>query len=305
MHITRYLDILLGDALRRVADDEHHIRPPHGEKTAHDAVTLQPLVHLFAAAHPRRVYEHILVRAHGEFGVDGVAGGARGGTDYDAVVAEQFVDQRALAGVGLADYGDPDDLVLFLGMSDGHRLGDRVKQLAEPLALRSRHRVRLAEPQPAERVGKILLVVVQLVDGEHDRHLRLPEIGSDRLVVEGEPRPPVHHIHYGVRGADGDLHLLADMRPHLVVALELQPAGVYESEHAAAPLAVRLHPVPRHAGLVFDDGYPVADQLVEQRGLADIGASDNSYQRFHNSSPRQRRGAKVAYFRGLCARFVR
>ena len=132
-----------------------------------------------------------------------------------------------------------------------------------------------------------MLVIVDFVDGENDGHFRAAEIGGYRLVVEGESRPAVHDIYYGVRNADGDVDLLAYVRPHLVVALEFQPARVYESERVSAPLAVGVHPVSGDPGDIFHNGNPVAHKAVEERGFAHIGATDHCNQRFHISSLRQ------------------
>ena len=52
-------------------------------------------------------------------------------------------------------------------------------------------------------------------------------------------------------------------------------AGVHDGEGAAVPGGVVGHPVAGHAGHVLDDGLAAADDPVDQRRLADVGAADH------------------------------
>ena len=60
-----------------------------------------------------------------------------------------------------------------------------------------------------------------------------------------------------------------------VVAAGQPAAGVDQQEGAALPLGLDLLAVAGDAGLLLDDGLAAADDAVQQRRLADVGAADD------------------------------
>src|SRR5260370_38954822 len=54
-----------------------------------------------------------------------------------------------------------------------------------------------------------------------------------------------------------------------------EAAGIHDFQCAAAPLRLAVDAVAGDARLVGDDGAARAGQTIEQRGLADVGASDD------------------------------
>ena len=76
---------------------------------------------------------------------------------------------------------------------------------------------------------------------------------------------------------NGDLRLLPHEGQDLVVGARLDAAGVHQVEDPVAPLAGGVDPVPGHAGGVLHDGQPLAAQLIEQHGLAHVGAAHDGY----------------------------
>ena len=75
--------------------------------------------------------------------------------------------------------------------------------------------------------------------------------------------------------ADREPGLLLDLQLDLVGRVDLEAAGVDDDEPPPVPVGVAVHPVARRAGPVLDDRLAAADEAVEQRGLAHVGAADD------------------------------
>ena len=85
---------------------------------------------------------------------------------------------------------------------------------------------------------------------------------------------------------DGDLRLGAHEGQDLVVGARLDTAGVHDIEFAVAPLTLGVQPVPGDAGGILHNGQPLSAQLIEQHGLAHIGAAHDGDDRFrHKMTP--------------------
>jgi hypothetical protein len=89
---------------------------------------------------------------------------------------------------------------------------------------------------------------------------------------------------------DGDLDLPLDALAHGVAALGVEAAGVDERVELAARRGVAVMQVARHPGLVVDDRYLAADEPVEQRALAGVGAPDQRDDAVRRHRSRGRRG---------------
>ena len=72
-------------------------------------------------------------------------------------------------------------------------------------------------------------------------------------------------------------------------------AGVDDGERAAVPVGVVGHPVAGHAGHVLDDRLAAADDPVDQRRLADVGAADDGQHRDRSGRPRRGRRRVVGH----------
>ena len=55
----------------------------------------------------------------------------------------------------------------------------------------------------------------------------------------------------------------------------LNAAGIYNIKGAVSPLALGVQPIPGDAGGVLHNGQALAAQLIEQHGLAHVGAAHN------------------------------
>ena len=214
--------------------------------------------------------------------VDRVDGGAGDVVDDDPLAPGQPVEQRGLADVGLADDRDPArsaDLGVALGRRLGQRGEDGVEQVAGAAAVQRGDDVRLAEPEVPQRVRLGLGAgVVDLVGGEHDRLLRPAQDLDDGLVGVGDADGRVDDEQHGVGQADRDLGLGGDPLGQ-AAGVGVPAAGVDDGERAARPVGVVGDPVAGHAGHVLDDRLAAADDPVDQRRLADVGAADDGQDR--------------------------
>src|SRR5439155_5360576 len=73
---------------------------------------------------------------------------------------------------------------------------------------------------------------------------------------------------------DRRLGLATDARLDLAGAV-VEATGVDQRELTTAPLDRRVDAIPRRAGLVLDDRHALADEAIEEGGLADIGTADH------------------------------
>ena len=135
--------------------------------------------------------------------------------------------------------------------------------------------IRIAGAERQELPAVVLApVVVGLVGDQQHGRLDPPQPIGEGLVVLGHARRRVDQEQHDVGGLDGRLDLAADLRVEVVAARQ-PAAGVDQQEVDAQPLGLGLLAVAGHAGSVLDDGHLLADDPVEQRALADVGAADD------------------------------
>ena len=230
-------------------------------------------------------------------GVDRIARGAGLVADDHAIRAEDAVHEGRLARVrpshdrnsrrtelGLGELGH---LLLgeVLGCDRYRRLGlgrwrealdDQVGEVAGVATVLCRDgdgRVE-AEGVELDRIG-FAGRVVALVDDEDHRSFGASQAVRDLVVERGDSGVGVHHEQDEI----GLLHsypcLLLDALLDVRSGLELQAAGVDHGEGAAGPLRGAVHAVAGGAGDIGDDRDALADEPVEERALADVGAADD------------------------------
>ncbi len=97
------------------------------------------------------------------------------------------------------------------------------------------------------------------------------------LAVHGrEALPDVEQQDDDLRLVDRDPGLRLDGRlGRIFRTVEVKPGGVDHRELAAAPVCDAIQPVARQAGLRVDDGFPPAQDAVEQGRLAHVGPADD------------------------------
>ena len=161
------------------------------------------------------------------------------------------------------------------------------------------HRVRLTEPERHELPAVVLAAIVVGLVGDEDHVVATPsQPVGDRLVVVGDANGRVDDEQHDVGPADGGL----DLARHLGVQRRCRAAGhpasgVDDAEGDAEPLRFDLLAIAGDAGAVLDDRGLLADDAVEQRRLADVGASDDgddgkAVSGHARSVPRARRAAR-------------
>ena len=102
-----------------------------------------------------------------------------------------------------------------------------------------------------------------------------PQPAGDFLVERGQPLARVDQEQGDVGLAHRRLGLGAHPAGQARRVLVLEPGGVHHPEFQAEQLPFALAPVAGHAGPVVDQREALADEAVEQRRFADIGAADD------------------------------
>ena len=93
------------------------------------------------------------------------------------------------------------------------------------------------------------------------------------IFAVNDKKNDVGHIHR-------DLRLLTHLRQNHVGARRLNAAGINQREMHAVPFCLCVDPVTGYAGGIFYDGNSFADDFIEERRFADIGAAYDRYNRF-------------------------
>ena len=154
------------------------------------------------------------------------------------------------------------------------------------------------------RALQLELLVVGLVDGHDHRRGRPPQDLRDLLVGGRQAGRRVDDEDDDVGLLDGQAGLVLDALLDGVAGVDLQAAGVDDDVAAVVPLGHAVEPVAGRAGAVLDDGPTLADDAVEERGLAHVGAAHDG----HDGQAGERRvpvQAARAAARGAAARHVR
>ena len=147
--------------------------------------------------------------------------------------------------------------------------------------------VRITQPQVVELVH-VRVVVPGGVHLVHRQNHRLPgalEHPGHLLVSGGHAGADVAYKNDHRGGVNSDLRLLTHKGQNLVVGPRLDAAGVHQVEGAAPPLGLGVQPVAGDARRVLHDGQAFAGQLIEQHGLAHVGAAHNGHQGLCHSIP--------------------
>ena len=158
-------------------------------------------------------------------------------------------------------------------------LHDGVEDLAAAPAVKGRDREGLAQPQVPQGGGVPLLGRgVDLVGGQHHRLAAAAQHPHHAGVGLGDADLGVDDQQDGIGHLHGDLGLGG----HGGVEaghVHLPSAGVDDGEAAPGPLRGVGDPVARDTGGVLDDGLATAQDPVDQRRLAHVGAADDGQDR--------------------------
>ncbi len=98
---------------------------------------------------------------------------------------------------------------------------------------------------------------------------------GERLIDGGESVVGIHHEQDQIGRFHGDVRLDGDLGVETVVDIAADAAGIDERAGMGGGLGGCGDAVAGDARLVVDDGDFAPGEAVEERGLADIGASDD------------------------------
>ena len=255
-----------------------------------------------------------------------VAGNAGLGADQHAVFADHAVDQRGFTGIGTADNGDVEvalgipaqrgfialafqhvlgdidiDLGHFLeigniggllGLGGVDGLGDDGIEFRQPQPVFSRKRNRFAKAEAEgfdqTRLGSAAFGLV--ADQVHDL-AGLAQNLSKALIERHHAGARVDHEQDDVGFLDRQLGLLAHAVFEAPIGHVFVTGGVEHAEAEISDMAFGLTAVAGDAGRIIDKRNLAADEPVEQRGFADIGATDNGNGDGHGRFIRSERSA--------------
>ncbi len=280
---TGHVGILVRDVLTRVHHQHDDVGFLYRLERLHDGKLLDRLEHLSLAPQSGRVHEGVVPAIALEGHLDRVAGGAGHVEGDHPLLAQQGIDQRALAHVGPPDdrYPWPPPLVGLLGFLGIGRQHD-VQHLPDAVAVGRGDHQRVATTQFEEIGGdQGPFHAFGLVHDEVQRPSRPPEAVGDRPVLGRRAGATVRHEDEDVRLGDGVLglsrHLMDDSR----LRGGLEAAGIDDQEGLAPESAVAVMTVPREPGLVGHQRVPGTGQAIEQRALADVRPADDDQGGFH------------------------
>ena len=128
--------VLLRDAVKGIDHQQGDVRPLDGPNGAQHAVFLHAPLYLAAAPHAGGVDQGQGRAMPENVRVNGVAGGTGKGADNGALLAQQTIEQAALADVGAPRDGDFEHIVVIVVFprrcARAHRRDNRVQQVPDP-----------------------------------------------------------------------------------------------------------------------------------------------------------------------------
>ena len=125
---------------------------------------------------------------------------------------------------------------------------------------------------------------VHLVHRQHDGLSAAQQHVGHFMVGGGEARLNIRQKHDNGGVFNGDLGLVPHEFQNLVIRTGLDASGVDEGKLPAVPVGLPVNAVPGDARGILHDRKPLADQLIEQHGLAHIGAAHDGNDGFHRLS---------------------
>ena len=282
MRQTGDLGVLLGDTLLSIDENEADVAALNSHGGPQNAVFFDVVIYLGLFPHTGGVDEIIFAILVLEVAVDGVAGGAGYIADDNAFLAQNTVRQAGFTYIGLSDNGHLYHVGVVLLIRFRRKILDAfVQQIAGAVAVNGGDSHGVAQTQVVElieiRVDRAHRV--HLVHRQHDGLTAALKHTGHLLVGGSQAGLDIRDEDNDVGVVDGDLGLLPHEGQNLAVCIGLDAAGVHQAEPAAHPLALTVDTVTGDAGGVLYDGQPPADDLIEQHGLAHVGASHDRYQR--------------------------
>ena len=198
--------------------------------------------------------------------------------DEHALGADHRVDERRLA-----DVGAPDDRDVHRRLGPRRRRRDGraaraqdLEELGHPPPVLGGHGHRIAEAQAIEiREPARLGLGVRFVRRQDDGAAASPEDSRDLEVERRRTLACVDDEQDQVRLLDRREHLAAHALDQGLLGRGIEPARVDHRRLPPLEAHAAVEPVARHARGVTDERLPPADETIEERGLADVRATDD------------------------------
>ena len=224
-------------------------------------------------------------------GVDGVARGAGFVAGDHPFLPEERVDQRALAHVGPADDGQADRRVLLrqslprlVSGGAGSRATTASSDASIPRPCSAETANTSLEAQPVEvrrcPVSCQPRLSSLLTTSSSGLPLLRSVAATSSSAAVGPARPSTTK-RITSASSTASCACSRTCREQRVLLAGHEAAGVDDGELPALPLGVRVVAVAGDAGRRPHERQAPADQAVEERGLAHVGAADDGDQRLH------------------------
>ena len=212
--------------------------------------------------------------------------------------AEDRVQKRRLPDVRPAEDRDADRFLRNLGSARSRQpVDDQVEQVAGAVAVQSRDRNRIAEPEPVQVERQALLArVVDLVGDQEHRLARAAKDVGDLFVPRAHACLGVDDEEHEIGLRDRLLRLHGDRLRHRRLVGDVDAARVDQQEALAVPVGDELLAVAGHARRLVDHRSTRAGEPVHERRLADVREADDRH------GPDQRGLHCLAHLGGIATR---
>src|SRR6266568_3799208 len=168
--------------------------------------------------------------------------------------------------------------LLFLARRN--RLGNRVKQFADPQPVLRTQGKHVAKSQLAEVLRRVShRLALDLVYGQKNWLVSMQQEAHQIVVRAGQLGSCIHHQYKGLRVFQSHLGLVVNLRWNELRIVGHNPARIDQAEPPPPPLELPIDAVTRDSGFVAHNGPPALRQPVEKRGLAHVGPPHNGDQR--------------------------
>ena len=120
-----------------------------------------------------------------------------------------------------------------------------------------------------------MFVRIHFVDGQEERLAGAGEQARKFAIGTSDLGAGVNDHDDGGGFFKGDFGLTKDFGGDEIFVVRNDAAGVDDTELVAAPFGFCVETVAGDTGLVADDGAAGSGEAIEERGFADVGASDD------------------------------
>ena len=199
-------------------------------------------------------------------GVNSVSGGT-GNIAYDnPLFTENSVDERGFAHIRSADYCYGQLVALLFLLRLLRECGyNSIQQIAEIQRVRSGNWDYISQSKTIEIVNIILLLLgINLVHRKNNRLLCTAEYFYYFLILICKSNTTVYNKEDYIGFFNGNFCLLAHTIQQLVIAGQLDTAGINHCEFIIKPLGIKIYSVTGDTWKVIYDGQALLANLIEK-----------------------------------------